>query len=106
MDDDLNISEGLGVFFEFVKEVNKIMDIISKKDAKALLNFSDQIDSIFGLMHFEDDKIPNSVIKIAEQRQKARAEKDFKKADEFRDKLKEKGYEVKDTKDGFVLKVI
>ncbi|MBT4823582.1 cysteine--tRNA ligase [Candidatus Woesearchaeota archaeon] len=106
MDDDLNVSEAEGFLFEFIKEMNKIMDTISAKDAKTILDFLGHLDKVLGVMVFEDEKIPAKVMTLAEQRQKARADKDFKAADKLRDELKEKGYEVKDTKDGFVVKKI
>ena len=106
MDDDLNISEALGVLFEFVKEINKVSDMFSKNDVELIQKYVSELDSVLGIFKFEDEKIPKSVLVLAEKRQSARAEKNFEESDKIRDKLKEKGYEVKDTKTGFVVKKI
>ncbi|MFH1440120.1 MAG: cysteine--tRNA ligase [Candidatus Woesearchaeota archaeon] len=103
LDDDINISGALGEFFEFIKDINKIMGNLSAKDAKILLSFIGHLDRIFGVMEFEEDKIPADIIKLAELRQKARADKDFMESDRIRNLLAEKGYAIKDTKDGFIL---
>ena len=43
------------------------------------------------------------VVAVAEERKKARAEKNWAKSDELREKLREMGYSVKDSKDGYEL---
>ena len=52
------------------------------------------------LLKKEKIKIPEEVKKLAEEREKARKNKDWKKADELREKIKQKGYQVDDTKQG------
>ena len=47
-----------------------------------------------------DDTLDETVEALIEERQKARAERDFKRADEIRDKLKEMGIELQDTPQG------
>ena len=61
------------------------------------------------LKHNENNEIkdlPEEIQKIVEQRKKAREEKNWSKSDELRDKLKEKGYLVKDMPDGMKLEEI
>jgi cysteinyl-tRNA synthetase len=103
MDDDLNISAALAAVFEFMTEINKIMENISSSDAdkikKAMLGF----DSVLGVMEHEED-IPKEIIELAEKRIEARKQKDWELSDKLRDEIKEKGYVVDDTKDGYRLK--
>ena len=47
-----------------------------------------------------EDNIPQEVKDLAEERQQARKSKDFKRADEIRDILKEKGFVVEDSPQG------
>ncbi len=47
-----------------------------------------------------DDSIDTEVQALIAERQKARAEKNFARADEIRDILKEKGITLKDTPQG------
>ena len=49
------------------------------------------------------DELPAEVIAIAEERKQARAQKNWAKSDELRDKIKELGYAVKDTQEGYEL---
>ncbi|MBI2556027.1 MAG: hypothetical protein HYW13_01130, partial [Planctomycetes bacterium] len=58
MDDDLNISQALAMFFEFITEINKIMDSLSPKDAEIILGFLTHIDKVLGVMTFEVEEIP------------------------------------------------
>ena len=46
-------------------------------------------------------KIPHEIQTLAERREEYRKNKDFKKSDELRDLIKEKGYVVKDEDAGF-----
>ena len=46
------------------------------------------------------EEIPQEILDLAEQRKIARENKDWAKSDELRDLINEKGYEVKDTKNG------
>ena len=48
----------------------------------------------------EKNKISKEIIDLVEQRKKAREEKNWQESDRIRDLIKEKGYEVKDTKEG------
>ena len=65
-----------------------------KKDAKAYLAEYDEKHA---------SAVPAEVVAVAEERKKARAEKNWAKSDELREKLKEMGYSVKDSKDGYEL---
>ena len=48
-------------------------------------------------------ELPDDIMHIIEERKIARENKDWKKSDELRDLLQEKGYVVKDTKDGMIV---
>ena len=51
-------------------------------------------------------EIPEEVLKLVEERKQARQEKNWAESDKLRDLIKEKGYEVKDTKDGMEINKI
>ena len=105
MDDDLNISEALAVIFEFIRKINTKMapEGIDSKDAKEIYDFMRDIDSVLDVIDFEEEKIPETIKKLSKERETARKEKDFEKADKLREEIKKKGFEVKDTKEGAVL---
>jgi cysteinyl-tRNA synthetase len=98
MDDDLNISIALAAVFDFVREINKIE--LSKKDAEKVLELMKKFDSVLGVISFEQEAVPKEILNLVEQRESARKQKDFKKADALRDELKAKGYAVEDTGSG------
>ena len=48
-----------------------------------------------------EKNIPQEIIELAETRKKARENKDWAESDRLRDLILEKGYTIKDTKDGY-----
>ena len=95
INDDLNTSKGMAVMWELVKD-----DSLSDNDKYATLLKFDSVLG-FGLKNFKVEKIPAEVKNLAEKRLVARNNKDWKKSDELRDKIKEFGYVIGDTKEGF-----
>jgi cysteinyl-tRNA synthetase len=101
LDDDLNISGALGHLFDVIRETNRSMDdsTLTSKDALALLDWWMHINSVLG-MEQAAESIPAEIQAFVEERAQARKAKDWAKSDELRKLLAEKGYLVKDTKDG------
>ena len=67
-----------------------------------------KFDTVLGLKIDEEQKqqevkIPKEILDLVEKRKQARQEKNWEESDRLRDLIKEKGYEVKDTKDGMEL---
>ena len=102
MDDDLNTSEGLASVFEFAKKNNKILseEKISKKNSDDCLDFLKSVDSVFGIMQFEQEAIDKEIEDLIIKREEARKNKEFKIADKIRDELKDKGVILDDTPQG------
>jgi len=59
---------------------------------------------VFGVLEFDEEKAPEEIMKIVEEREEARKKKDFKTSDALRDKINAKGWLLSDTKDGPKLK--
>ena len=98
INDDLNMPFSMGVVWEVVRNEKK-----SPKLAELLLKF----DTILGLKIDEEtkqdkvqDEIPEEILKLVEERNIARNNKDWAKSDELRDKIQEKGFKVIDSKEG------
>jgi len=74
------------------------------------LNLIMKFDSILSLNLDKESSIdtdyPEEVKTLLEERKKSREDKDYAKSDELRDKIKEYWYEVKDTREGQILKKI
>ena len=99
INDDLNMPLAMGIVWEAVRYDKK-----SPKIADLLLKF----DTVLGLKINEEQKqqeleIPEEILDLVEKRKQARQEKNWEESDRLRDLIKEKGYEVKDTKDGMEL---
>src|SRR3954462_11056092 len=101
LDDDLNISGGLGVLFETIRETNRRMDReeMGTEEAKARLKWWGTIDQVLGISG-EEEALPAEIFALGEARVQARLAKDWRKSDELRDELAAQGWEARDSKDG------
>ena len=97
INDDLNTPQSLATMWEMLKD-----EKINNRDKYLLLLKMDEIFGL-GLAHLKKEKIkiPAPVKKLAEERELARKNKDWKKSDQLRDNIKALGYQVADTKEGF-----
>jgi cysteinyl-tRNA synthetase len=102
LDDDLNISAALGFLFESIRETNRAMDQneMDSASASAWLEWWKQINTVLDLEPDSDVTIPTEVAQLAQQREMARQEKNWKRSDELRAQISALGWEVRDTKDG------
>ena len=87
--DDLNISGALGELFIWVNYLfiqldGETLPCCSSREALRAL---EKIDSILGVMEFSDHDVDNNINELIQERNKARAEKDWTKADEVLNKL-------------------
>jgi len=74
MDDDLNISEALAVVFDFVRDINKSMELgMSKFDAEHVLELLEDFNEVLGVIDFSEKKSLTAGQKqLIEQREKLR----------------------------------
>ena len=112
MSDDFNTALALSDLFGYFREVSRLL---AEKDAGAR-RMTNQIRETYALLglfrrdpaqyfalYGKKEEIPAEVVAVAEERKAARAEKNWAKSDELREKLKEMGYAVKDSKEGYTL---
>jgi cysteinyl-tRNA synthetase len=101
LDDDLNISAALGALFDLVRETNRAMDAngLTPEQARGLLDYWQRLDSILALAP-AGATIPPEITALSDERQAARAAKDWGRSDQLRDELLVRGWIIKDTKDG------
>ncbi|HMT08487.1 MAG TPA: cysteine--tRNA ligase, partial [Pyrinomonadaceae bacterium] len=103
MDDDLNNAAALAAVHDLVREVNIIMSdrSLSSEEKVAVLDAVGKFDAVLGIFGPEDSELLDADIeKLIEDRQTARANRDFARSDEIRDELAEKGIILEDTKEG------
>lgn len=98
INDDLNMPVAMSVVWEVVKYPKK-----SKQLMEVLLKF-DQVLG-FDLAHYEpkEEELPQEISELVKERDEARQNKNWAESDRLRDVLMEKGYTVKDTKEGTVV---
>ncbi|HVP91433.1 MAG TPA: cysteine--tRNA ligase [Terriglobales bacterium] len=130
LEDDLNISEALAALFTLIERANGMMakGELTRAAAQALREFVEDIDDRIlkieptsvivgpGPQSLKGEAIPPAVKvdvsgeidevmqKLIDERQRARAAKDYKRADEIREQLLAQGILLEDTKDGVRLK--
>lgn len=103
MDDDLNTADAISAVFELIKDVNtETKDGSSKEFAEKCLSLISELTEVLGLLQDkeEENAIDSEILALVEERQLARKEKNFARADEIRDILKAKGLAVEDTANG------
>lgn len=117
MSDDFNTALALSNLFGYFKtvkaelaanDVKAAEDVNQIRKTYSLLGlFTENADDFIKQVEAKiTSSVPDEVIAVAEERKQARANKDWAKSDELRDKLKSLGYSVKDSKDGYSLEKI
>lgn len=101
MEDDFNTADAVSVVFELVKLANTTVKESSSDYAAKLLEIMETLCGVLGIETKQEEEILDEEIeRLIEERQQARKEKDFARADEIRDELLEKGIILKDTREG------
>ena len=103
MDDDLNTADGITAVFELVTAINTaVKDGASKEFAEKSLETLMEFANVLGILQQDkaDDGIDAEIQALVDERQQARAEKNFARADEIRDELAARGITLKDTPQG------
>ena len=105
MDDDLNTADAISKVYELIRYTNTFGENTDLKVVKGAVKLLSDFASVLGLLYKEeDDNLDEKVEKLIKEREEARKNKDFKRADEIRDALKEMNIELKDTRNGVIWK--
>ncbi|WP_099305503.1 cysteine--tRNA ligase [Bacillus sp. Marseille-P3800] len=103
MDDDFNSANAISVLFDLTKEANVYANEAqtSKAVLSAFLQLFEEISDVLGLqLHQEQALLDEEIDALIEERNEARKARNFARADEIRDILKEKNILLEDTPQG------
>ncbi len=102
LDDDLNLPQGVGLVFDHLREANAALDAgrvgpLNKDALRALLS---DVDAHLDVIRAEEPGLAEEVERLIAERETARRERDFARADRIREDLKSRGIALEDSKDG------
>lgn len=103
MDDDINTANAVTVLFDLAREANIYAkaDHVSKATLEQVLSLFDELTGVLGLTLAEEKELLDAEIdQLIQERNDARAARNFARADEIRDLLKEQNIQLEDTAQG------
>ena len=102
LDDDLNVSAGLAALFDLVRELNRRLErrSLSTPDAARALATLRDLDRVLGVLPDEAETLEPEIASMLQERESARAARDWATSDRLRDELAARGIAVEDTRDG------
>jgi cysteinyl-tRNA synthetase len=102
MEDDFNTADAISVIFEMVRVANsKVTSANSKEFIDSVRGTFDVLCGILGIeTKVEQELLDDDIEKLIQERQDARKNRDFARADEIRNTLLEKGIILEDTREG------
>jgi len=108
MDDDLNVSRAFAALFDFIKKTNPILSqgLLDREQKDYILEALHRVNSVLRIMRLEECPLAPEIDRLIRDREEARKQKDWRKADGVRQELAQKGIEVVDTAKGPVWKEV
>ncbi len=104
MDDDLNTPDAFAAIFNLVRYVNTLTaeQELTRQSLSKTLDCIVHLCSVLGLDPVDQEElaIPEEILKKVELRSRAKAERDFAKADQLREEIQQAGYRIEDTAQG------
>ncbi len=105
VEDDLGLHRFWPMLFAFIRRVNARLAEAPEADAAPALAALREVDEVLGFLDPDDlplvrSEWPEAAASLAAEREQARAARDFKRADELRDRLAREGFRVEDAPAG------
>lgn len=103
MDDDMNTANAVTVLFDLAREANIYAkaDHVSKVTLDNVIALFEELTGVLGLtIKVEAELLDAEIDQLIQERNTARAERNFARADEIRDILKEQKIQLEDTAQG------
>jgi cysteinyl-tRNA synthetase len=102
LDDDLNLPQGVGLVFELLREANSGLDYgrVGERSRSELLALIGDVDAHLDVIRADEPGLADEVERLIADREAARAARDFGRADQIREELRERGIALEDSKEG------
>lgn len=104
LEDDLNTPKAITALLDLAKSGNKLLDENTLENPDDMRKFLETSASVLGLLWMQKKAIPEHIQKLASEREKAREEKDFTRADDLRKQIENEGFIIEDTSFGMKVK--
>jgi cysteinyl-tRNA synthetase len=106
MDDDLNVSKGMGAIYNFMRKVYPILQVnnLDTDQKNYILETLNRLNGVLNVFRLQGCPLAPDVNALIQRREEARARKDWQAADEAREELARKGIVIIDTVNGPVWK--
>ncbi|MEF3168437.1 MAG: cysteine--tRNA ligase [Deltaproteobacteria bacterium] len=104
LNEDLNVAGALASLYGLLRTVTHKLErgTLTPGDAQAVISSLAEVDKILGCLSLEtrQPSLPDDVKALVEEREKARQDRDWAKADKIRAQISALGYTVEDTRHG------
>lgn len=103
MDDDFNTANAIATLFNISTEANKYLNEANTNEEllKEFINTLNELSNVLGIkLEKQEELLDEEIDALIEERQQARKNRDFKRADEIRDQLKDMNIILEDTRQG------
>ncbi len=103
MDDDFNTANAIATLFNISTEANKYLNETNTNEEllKEFINTLNELSNVLGIkLEVQEELLDEEIDALIEERQQARKNRDFKRADEIRDQLKDMNIILEDTRQG------
>lgn len=104
--DNLHTPKALEHIFSFINRIDTKQ--LAQESKNSLIEEFTLFNTIFNVWEIApkaEEIIPQEIIDLAEQRMEAKKNKNFAESDRLRNEIVQKGYLIKDTKDGYTLEL-
>lgn len=99
--DDLNISGALGELFDYVRAINRDVPYPSSGDAREVLDTLEKVDEVLAILpETRENELTDEQERKIQERERARENGHYEKADRLREELAEDGVIIEDTPEG------
>jgi cysteinyl-tRNA synthetase len=102
LDDDLNLPQGVGLVFDHIREANAALDAgrMGPLNKASLLGLLEDVDAHLDVIRAEEPGLADEVERLIAEREEARRSRDFARADQIRNELRNMGIALEDSREG------